>query len=174
MPSVVIYNQLATPAQVKEFRISVDPTSFNGRPDVKIYTDTTNPTEQSVKDFITGKQLKYLKVSGNSVVDYTQGEKDTLDAATALALLLAQRGGAKDIFDSAVSDGKILKAVVLLLIDELNDLRKWSRDFKTETAAATNLSNFQARVATLPTLADRTAAQARTAIRTKIDNGDAD
>lgn len=91
MPSVIIYKNLESPAQVVDFRVSVDPTPYQGRPDVKIYTDTTNPTEGSVQAFVAGKPLKYLKVSGDSVVDYTQGEKDALDAEEESISSLADR-----------------------------------------------------------------------------------
>lgn len=72
------------------------------------------------------------------------------------------------------SNERVLRALLLTLIDELNSLRSWLRSFKTETAAATNLANFQTRVAALPNLPDRTARQARTSIAAKITAGDAD
>jgi hypothetical protein len=73
---------------------------------------------------------------------------------------------------SVTTEVRVLRALVAVLIDEVNILRQWTRDLKTQTAAASNLANFQSRVATLPTLADRTATQARTAISGKISNGD--
>ena len=75
---------------------------------------------------------------------------------------------------SSVTEARALRALVLVLIDELNDLQQWIAAFKSQTAAATNLANFQSRVAGLPAMADRTAAQARIAIRNKINAGDAD
>lgn len=66
---------------------------------------------------------------------------------------------------------KVDRAVAAVLADEINILRSWTRSFKTEVAAATSLANLQARVATLPTLTDRTLVQARTAIKDKIIGG---
>lgn len=167
-----------TTKRVTGIRESVDPSAFNGRVgiDVLEFLDNTTPTESAVRGIINRLNQKYIKVTADntSVEDMTQGEKDAINAAEAAALLAALRSGAKNLFDSTASDGKILKAVVILLIDELNDLRTWTRDFKTQTAAATSFSNLQTRVATLATLSNRNSDQARTAIRTKIDNGVAD
>lgn len=96
MPSVIIYDNEATPAQVTNFLVSVDPTPYIGREDVKIYDNITLPSETEVKDFISGKQLKYLKVSGENVVDYTQQEKDALDQAETAALVSSQKTDAKN------------------------------------------------------------------------------
>lgn len=174
MPSIVRFLNGETPQQIIEFRASVDPTPFEGQSDVKIYSDTTSPTETAVKALVDANPIRYLKVVVDAVEVMTQAEKDAVDAAIAAAILAAQRDGAKTVFDSAAQEGKILKAVILLLIDELNDLRGWLVDFKVEVAAATSLADLKTRVAGLPNMADRTSAQARTAIRSKIDNGDAD
>jgi hypothetical protein len=69
---------------------------------------------------------------------------------------------------------RVLRALVIVLIGEINSLRTWTRNFKAETAAATNLSNFQSRVATLATLTNRTAAEARQAIQEQINSGASD
>jgi len=68
----------------------------------------------------------------------------------------------------------LFRAEALLVIDEINALRQWTVSFKAEVAAATSLANLQTRVASLPTLNDRTGAQALTAIKNKISNGDVD
>ncbi len=169
MPSVVIYNQLATPAQVKEFRISVDPTSFTGRPDVKIYTDTTNPTEQSIKDFIAGKQLKYLKVAGDSVVDYTQAEKDALDAAELAAAIETAKTTAKAYQNALDYLGRLMRAVVKLTVDEINTLRTRDRNRSDDVAAATSLADLKTRWAARSAMNDRTYAQVKSSIDALID-----
>lgn len=169
MPSVVIYNQLSTPAQVKEFRISVDSTLFNGRPDVKIYTDTTNPTEQSVKDFIAGKQLKYLKVVGDSVVDYTQAEKDALDAAELAVAIEAAKTTAKAYQNALDYLGRLTRAVVKLTVNEINTLRTRDRDRSGDVAAATSLADLKTRWAARSAMNDRTYAQVKSSIDALID-----
>ncbi len=67
---------------------------------------------------------------------------------------------------------RVQRAIVAVTIDELNSLRSWITSFKAEVAASTNLANLQTRVAALPNMPQRTAAQARTAIQNKIANGD--
>jgi hypothetical protein len=164
--------------KVTGIRESVDPSVFAGRiwVDVLEFLDTTTPTENQIREIVNANPAKYLKVdkARNAVDVMTAEEKQAVDTAEATAYRDLMREAAKETFDSDAPDGKILKAVVLLLIDELNDLRTWVRDFKTQTAAATSLANLQSRVASLPTLNDRTSAQARTAIRAKIDAGAAD
>lgn len=183
MPSVIVYSNLETPAQVRRFLTSVDPTPYIGRTDAKIYDDTTTPTENSVKAFITGKILKYLKIVGDNVVDYTQGEKDAQDAAEAAAKTQAEqdamRIGGPLYIDKRLMEAAVDRAIVLTTIDEINTIRQamnqWITAFKAATAAATNLSNFQARVAALDfNLPDRTGAQARTSIKNKLSGGEAD
>ncbi len=169
MPSVVIYKHLQTPAQVTNFIISVDPTPYTGRPDVKIYHDTTNPTEGSVQAFIAGKLLKYLKVSGDSVVDYTQGEKDTQDAAELAAAIAAAKAAAKTMQSALGAIERLMRAIVKLTVDEINVMRTRDRDRSADVAAATNLADLKTRWAAQSSLTDRTYNQAKTAIDTLVD-----
>ena len=69
----------------------------------------------------------------------------------------------------------VARAAALVVRDEINILRKWTRDFKAEVAAATNLANLQTRVANnMPTLGDRSIQQAKDAIENKINSNEAD
>ena len=70
--------------------------------------------------------------------------------------------------------GKFLRAAASVLVDEINIVRLWTRDLKTGVAAATTLADVKAAIAALPTLSDRTLAQAKTAMQTKIAAGDVD
>jgi hypothetical protein len=88
---------------------------------------------------------------------------------------LQDRTAAKTKVNTDVDyEGKVLRALVDVLLDEINLLRAWLASLKTETAAATNLANFQTRVATLPPTPTRTLAQAKTAILNKLDGGTVD
>jgi len=71
-------------------------------------------------------------------------------------------------------EAKALRALVAVLLDEVNALRQWLASFKVEVAAATNLADLKTRVATLPATPDRTLAQAKTAILNKVDGGTVD
>lgn len=64
---------------------------------------------------------------------------------------------------------RVIRAVVGLLVDELNVLRGWLRDFKSATAAASNLATLKTGVAALPNLPDRTVSQAKTAVSDRIN-----
>jgi len=61
-----------------------------------------------------------------------------------------------------------MKAVVLVLIDEVNLLRGWVTGFKAEVAAATSLADLKARVATTPNMPARTGVQAKAVIAAKV------
>lgn len=99
---------------------------------------------------------------------------DWSDAATAAWANLQSRTDASALMNTVKAEGKVLRALVLVLIDEINALRQWVAAFKAATAAATNLANLQTRVAGLPNMPDRTLAQAKTAIANTLDAGTVD
>lgn len=84
------------------------------------------------------------------------------------------RGADAAGLDAPTGESRVLRAVVKVLVDELNALRQWDTAFKAATAAATTLADLKARVAALPNLPDRTLAQARSAIVTAVNAGAAD
>lgn len=151
--------------QLPQYLTSVHTTLYESDPDVIINPDVSA---------LTAVPLKYWKRNGNLVQEQSAAEKTTTDAGIAAALQATNRSGADTITNAATIEGVELRAFVGVLVDELNILRQWTRDFKTEVAAATSLANLQARVATLATLNDRTLAQAKTAYQNKISSGSAD
>lgn len=68
----------------------------------------------------------------------------------------------------------LIRAEALVILDEINLLRDWITQFMAATAAATSLADFKTRVAALPSVPQRNASQIRTAIKSKINAGDAD
>lgn len=76
--------------------------------------------------------------------------------------------------DSTDGLARILRGVVIVLVDELNDLRQWITSFKSAVAAASNLADLKTRVAALANTPARTLAQARNAVANKISDGEAD
>lgn len=84
--------------------------------------------------------------------------------ARAVALLASEQA----------EDARLMRGVLLTVLDEVNALRQWLTDFKAATAAATSLADLKTSVAALPVLAQWTPAQVRTAIGNKITAGDAD
>lgn len=100
---------------------------------------------------------------------------DDSDAAQAAYENLKSRTVADNLIDlDKTALLKIARAEAAVLIDEINLLREWIVSFKAATAAATSLANLQSRVAALPDMPDRTFAQAKTAIKAKIDGGTVD
>lgn len=99
--------------------------------------------------------------------DWSAGAQTTWDN-------LQARSRAKELLASAEAYEKLTRAVVLITLDEINNLRSWIASFKTEVAASTNLANLQSRVAALPNMPARTITQLKTAIEAKIDAGTAD
>lgn len=94
-----------------------------------------------------GVAINDLKVAAGLVVELTAQEKADIAAAQAAAGIVSSKDGAKTMFDDAFPNGRVLRAVAEALLDQLNTLR-------------------QNPTATLPVI---TVAQARTAIRNKID-----
>ena len=141
---------------------------------IAIYNSQAN----TVKTFIRDDYPQgYTPPTGYTLVpanELPQGWTPELDTSHQ-EFLLQLRQQAKEMLDEQnASNSAALRALVLVLIDELNNLRQWTVAFKQQTALATNLGNLQTRVAALPTLGDRTGQQAREAIKGKLDAGDAD
>lgn len=118
--------------------------------------------------------FKYWKRAAGLWVMQTAQEQVATDAAIALIILTTSRSGADAIKDVSDQDGIQWRALALMLLDEFNTLRQWTVSFKAEVAAATNLADLKTRVATLPTLNDRTITQVKAAYSNKISGGSAD
>jgi hypothetical protein len=99
---------------------------------------------------------------------------DWSDTAHAAWELTKDRAEATADLNDLAAPNKLLRALLLVLLDELNNIREWLVSFQNQVALATTLADLKTRVATLPAMPDRTAAQARTAIGNKITSGAAD
>jgi hypothetical protein len=106
----------------------------------------------------------------NEPVEMTPQEKQAADDAEAVVSENEFRIFSKSQFDGQTVTGQGLRCLVKIMVDEINATRKWTRDFKSEVALASNMSDLKNRVATLPTLNDRTLLQAKTAIQQCIDS----
>mgnify|MGYP001591433027 CR=1 FL=1 len=101
----------------------------------------------------------------------TQAEMDAawtaIEAAGGVAGIEDGKGrtDAKALYDSM----RVLRALVLVLLGENNVLRQRDRDRATDVAGSGSLAALKTAWAARAPLADRTAAQARTAIRSAID-----
>ena len=117
----------------------------------KAYLTSVNTPDYPVQDWIIDPDVSsvagfpsyYWTITGDVVTLMSQAERDAVDAQRAADAVAQNIQANKDRFDNE----DILRAVVKLMIDEVNTLRA------------------------LHSLADRTAAQARTAIRNALDGG---
>lgn len=169
MADIIRYDTVTNWA--KQYIPSQDSSGYVGQNDVLIFEDTTLQTVSELRTLIETVPVKYLIVIGSPQVrEMTAQEKAAVDAAIAAASLAERRLGAKNLFDAIDLWGRVLRAIVVLIIDELNILRTRDRDRAVDVAASTSLADLKTRWAARSTLADRTTAQARTAIRNAIDN----
>lgn len=171
MPSVAIFD---AQNRLKEFITSVDPSAWQARPDVLIFDDRSNPTEQQIKTLLNTVPIIYVKVNGLALEEMTVQEKSSVDAEIAAKVLADQRLGAMNILNSPESQSKAIRAFADIVKDEVNIVRQWMMSYKAEVAAATSLTNLQTRVAGLPNLSDRTLDQLKTAIINRISSGSVD
>ena len=117
---------------------------------------------------VNGFPSIYWTITGDVVSLQNQTERDATDAAILIAQTITQKTDAENLYDLLEAEARTLRAIVVLTVDELNNLRTQWRDFQTAVAVSTNLAQLKTEVAALPSLADRTYAQARTAIRNAI------
>lgn len=172
MPDIVIFDPETN--DILRHVPSVDPFSYQGRTDVLIFDDRTTVKDWEIRALFDQYPRKYLKRVGGIVEPKTQAERNSTDSSLSSSELLTQRVSAVNKLSSREPDSKLIRAVILLMIDEINNLRGWITSFKAETAAATNLANLQTRVASLGNLPDRTGEQAKEEIISKLNAGIAD
>lgn len=93
---------------------------------------------------------------------------------TPVQLVALFRALAINLMDSPDPSQKVLRALLLVLIDELNILRQRDRDRSADVAAAASLADLKTRWAARSALADRDITQVKPAIQNKINSGLAD
>lgn len=63
---------------------------------------------------------------------------------------------------------EVVKAAVLVILDDRNATAQWLTDFKAAVAAATSLADLKTRVAALPACPQRTPEQIKAAIKAEL------
>lgn len=104
---------------------------------------------------------QYLVLEGDVLREMTQPEKDAVDAAA----LTAQRASLAASLDN-VED--ILRAFMLVVLDELNAHADRHNAITAAVDDASNLSQFAAAMRAIPDYPQRTAQQLRNAIRDRL------
>lgn len=116
--------------------------------------------------------------AGNPVKAWQQG--DTLPAhlivtqPTAAEVIAAVRAAAKAAFDAQRETEMALRAVVVLVTEEMNAMKTRVNQIMTAVDNGGTYAAAKTTIAALTDLQTRTLAQARTAILNKIDAGEAD
>jgi hypothetical protein len=105
--------------------------------------------------------LQYRKWVTDHIEEMSQPEKDSVDAA----LLQAQLDGVVQIVDQ---QGEILRAFMLMVLDEFNLHSTLSNGIKSAIDAGSTLAQIKTPVAALSPVPTRTAQQVRAALRAKL------
>lgn len=98
----------------------------------------------------------------------------TLEAARPVRDRDARRTAAQALAAAPDPTVQLLRAQLLVLIDEVNALRAWVTTFKAGVAGAAAFSNFKTATAATANLPARTPAQIKPALAARINTADAD
>ena len=164
MSLVVIFDEAHPSERVLSVLTSTHEPPYEGRTDVLFDPDLSGLIEPQL----------YWRHDTGVIRDMNVAEKAGLDAEIEAQRIIDTRGFANEEMLALSGEGVRLRAVADMLLRELNILRTWDRDFQVATAASTNLNNFKSGVAGLPSLSDRTMAQAKASYQNLINAGDAD
>jgi hypothetical protein len=176
-------------SQVAEAAISIcssggEITTFdtNGPPQqgCLIYSLPPNTQQEydAAKALLETQPTRYLKILNGVLVEKSPAEKvgadDALAAQIQAKVTTDSRTGAKNSVDELSQHGVRLRAIALVLLDEINTLRQRDRDRSADVAASTSLADLKTRWAARSALNDRNLTQAKQALKDKIDAGSAD
>lgn len=146
--------------------VSTDPSTY-AAVDSAYYGVAVDPTTPDGNDLSVPK----IFTAPSTVRNATPAEQTAFVSAGSIDANLQQRAAALVLFQTNLTQRKVLQGLVAVLVDENNILRQWIMAFKAAVAASTNLANLQTRTAALPDMPDRTLPQARTAVQAKINSG---
>lgn len=167
MPDVVFFDPDTN--DVLRYILSIDPSRFAGRSDVLVFDDRTDQTDVELRSLLDTLPILHLKRVGTRIEPKTIEERASSDAARAEEIIAQNRSAAKILQESADAMSRLIRAVVKLTVDEINVLRARDRARAADVASATNLADLKTRWADQSQLADRTYAQAKTAIENLVD-----
>lgn len=160
MANIVIFDPGDSLKKVIEYRQSVNTPDFDWRSDVLV-----NPEVSA----LSGIPIKYWKVVNNQVLEMTQAEKDYRDGLEAQDIIDKAKSLAKTLQASDAAQERLMRAIVKLTVDQLNNLRTWTNQFKTVVANSNSLADIKSGVDGLQTFTTITYQDARNAIGTLID-----
>jgi hypothetical protein len=139
----------------KQHIVSRDQTELPDQPWENFYI--INPDLSAV----AGVPNRYWKITGDSITEMSQAEKDAVDNAA----LQASRDALANQIDQ-VED--VLRASLLSILDEFNAHADKINAILDSADAATSLADFKTRMAAVTDYPQRTIAQLKTTIRNKL------
>ena len=110
---------------------------------------------------VAGVDAIYWKISGDEVVEMSPAEKDAVDAA----ILQERKDAAADELNVPLN---ILRALMLLLLDEMNGHAQKINSILNAVDTASSLAEFKANIAAIADYPTRTEAQLKSAIKNKL------
>ena len=149
MSKIVIFDVALTPQKVLKVISGADTADFGSQVAGAFVPDSDVVVNPDLSALVAVPRRYWKHVSG-SILEYTTGEKSTQDAAEAAAEDTNLRSGAKAQMDGLETHSLFMRAFADILREEINTLR------------------------TLHSLADRTLAQLKTAIKNRVDDGTVD
>lgn len=152
--------------------VSTDANAYTGAIDTDFFDVAVDPAVPDGPDLAVAK---FYDSVAHIVRNASIFESDGFAAARTTDDNLVNRKLAIALATTNPVQRKILVGIVSVLVDELNVLRQWITNYRSEVAAATSLANLQTRVAnnTLA-LPDRTLAQAKTVLQSRVNDGTVD
>ncbi len=135
----------------KEYRQSVN------TPDFDPVDWIINPDLSAVQ----GVSNRYWVITGDTITEMSQAEKDALDYAT----LQAARNAIANQIDQ---NEDILRATLLVILEELNAHALKINGILDSADNATSLADFKTRMAAIADYPQRTIAQLKTSVRNKL------
>lgn len=130
-------------------------------PSAELPEPVANYIEEPDLSLLDTVPVKYIKIEGDDLVEMTRAEKNAVDAAE----LSTQRDAETAQFDAPES---VIRALVLVLLDELNAHAATTNAILNAIDNATSLADLQTAIGAISNLPSRTPSQARTAIRNRL------
>lgn len=117
-----------------------------------------------LKDVLRVLETLNVSLSSSTDIEFVSNSNDSLQ----------KKDLAKLVINNSFAEGIKWRALALILLDEINNLRQWDASLKLAFANNSTVANIRNAVAALPASPDRTIAQLKTAYTNKIDAGSAD
>jgi len=143
--------------------------------EVDVPTGNPNTLNNPNTSAVNGIVVPYTcKVSGSSIIPFTDQDQTNWNAAVAAGILAQQRTLAENEVTTSADIGKLERAVADIIINQLNLHTAWENAFASAVAGAATLGALKTSVAAITPVPTVTLAQAKTAIISDIASGGVD